>query len=356
MAAKGSNEDPKGLYATLGVPPTADFDAIRKAYRRLALKWHPDKNPDNPDATAEFQKISAAYEVLSDAERREMYDTTGCIDAEEMDDGDMFEHAADIFAAMFGGGLFTEAAMDAEEKAMFDEFIRITGGGAFKSRRPRRKKGRQCKAARSGPSSSRGSKAQEEALFANMFGDMEEPVPECPKGHKLKKKKADAEFECDSCNKDIAKGKRIFECKKCDYCLCQKCYTKAEEELMEKMDEDEEEEMEAELLAEFCEALCPPKMIGGKLQYQCEICGKKATFSSKEKAQEHLMEKHMAEFEAFKAECEEGMMGGLPGMGAMGGMGMGGLEMMMMMDLLGGMGPPGGGYEGGGGKGKKKRR
>jgi curved DNA-binding protein CbpA len=63
------------LYATLGVDPSADADSIRRAYRKLAVRWHPDKNPDD-SATAEvmFKKVAAAYEVLSDARKRAAYD------------------------------------------------------------------------------------------------------------------------------------------------------------------------------------------------------------------------------------------------------------------------------------------
>ena len=67
--------DDEDLYATLGVDPSADADAVRRAYRKLAVRWHPDKNPDD-SATAEvmFKKVSAAYEVLSDARKRAAYD------------------------------------------------------------------------------------------------------------------------------------------------------------------------------------------------------------------------------------------------------------------------------------------
>lgn len=64
-------------YEILGVSKTATADEIKKAYRKLALKFHPDKNPDNAEAEAKFKKISEAYAVLSDAKKREEYDTYG---------------------------------------------------------------------------------------------------------------------------------------------------------------------------------------------------------------------------------------------------------------------------------------
>ncbi|WP_149535629.1 DnaJ C-terminal domain-containing protein [Siccirubricoccus phaeus] len=70
-------EDP---YAVLGVPKTATAAEIRKAYRRLAKQWHPDANPDKPEAEARFKSVSAAYALLSDEEQRARYDR-GEIDA-----------------------------------------------------------------------------------------------------------------------------------------------------------------------------------------------------------------------------------------------------------------------------------
>ena len=67
----------KDFYKVLGVPKEASADDIKKAYRKLARKNHPDAHPDDPKADERFKEISEAYQVLSDPATRKRYDTFG---------------------------------------------------------------------------------------------------------------------------------------------------------------------------------------------------------------------------------------------------------------------------------------
>jgi curved DNA-binding protein len=69
--------DFKDYYAVLGVSKSADADGIKKAYRKLARKYHPDMNPGNKTAEARFKEVNEAYEVLSDSDKRKKYDQFG---------------------------------------------------------------------------------------------------------------------------------------------------------------------------------------------------------------------------------------------------------------------------------------
>jgi curved DNA-binding protein len=92
------------LYETLGVARDADVDAIRKAYRKLARKYHPDLNPGDKAAEERFKEISRAWEVLEDPARRRNYDEFGAISLEAGFDAEKARQAREAFGSRFGGG------------------------------------------------------------------------------------------------------------------------------------------------------------------------------------------------------------------------------------------------------------
>lgn len=113
----------KNFYELLGVDRSASADEIKKAYRKLALKYHPDKNPDDAEAEAKFKEISHAYEVLSDSSKKSMYDQLGHEAFTQSrggggsaaggfrGGGGGFTDPFDIFSQVFGdsgGGIFEE--------------------------------------------------------------------------------------------------------------------------------------------------------------------------------------------------------------------------------------------------------
>ncbi|XP_011179729.1 dnaJ homolog subfamily C member 5 homolog isoform X2 [Zeugodacus cucurbitae] len=67
------------LYQILGLPKTATADDIKKTYRKLALKYHPDKNPNNADAADKFKEVNRAHSILSDQTKRNIYDNYGSL-------------------------------------------------------------------------------------------------------------------------------------------------------------------------------------------------------------------------------------------------------------------------------------
>ncbi|MFI4876534.1 MAG: molecular chaperone DnaJ [Blastopirellula sp. JB062] len=110
-------------YEVLGVSRTASGDEISKAYRKLAIKYHPDSNPDDENAMLKFKQAAEAYEVLNDAEKRTRYDQYGHAGVEG--GHRQFSDAEDIFEAfgdIFGGGIFGD----------------LFGGGRGRSRGGRR--------------------------------------------------------------------------------------------------------------------------------------------------------------------------------------------------------------------------
>lgn len=96
----------RDFYSILEVKRSASTNEIKKAYRKLAAKLHPDKNKDDPNASEKFQDLGAAYEVLSDPEKRKTYDRCGeeCLKKDGMMDGsDPFSSFFGDFGFHFGG-------------------------------------------------------------------------------------------------------------------------------------------------------------------------------------------------------------------------------------------------------------
>lgn len=120
----------RDYYEILGVDKGASKDEIKKAYRKIAIKYHPDKNPDNKEAEEKFKEAAEAYEVLSNDEKRQRYDRfghqgvggAGGYSGGGMNMDDIFSQFGDIFGG--GGG------------SPFDSFF--GGGGGGRSRRTRK--------------------------------------------------------------------------------------------------------------------------------------------------------------------------------------------------------------------------
>ncbi|MEQ8927417.1 MAG: molecular chaperone DnaJ [Fulvivirga sp.] len=98
----------RDYYEVLGVDKSANADEIKKAYRKVAIKYHPDKNPDNPEAEEKFKEAAEAYEVLRDPQKKQRYDQFG-------------------HAGMNGGGFGGGGGMNMED--IFSQFGDIFGGG-----------------------------------------------------------------------------------------------------------------------------------------------------------------------------------------------------------------------------------
>lgn len=107
-------------YSVLGVAKTATPNEIKKAYRKLAVKYHPDKNPGNKEAEEKFKKVAEAYEVLSDETKRQNYDRFG----KQGLKGHNFAPANDLFSRIFGdSGLFSRFKQPSQRKTHDMQYI-----------------------------------------------------------------------------------------------------------------------------------------------------------------------------------------------------------------------------------------
>jgi DnaJ-class molecular chaperone len=143
MAGPGREPD---LYAILGVARDADAETIRKSYRKLARRHHPDVNPGDKGAEEKFKEITRAYDVLSDAEKRRNYDEFGEVALQAGFDAEKARRAREAFASRFergGGPGFEGFPGPGGERSEFgglddlfsDLFSRRGAGGARRERR-----------------------------------------------------------------------------------------------------------------------------------------------------------------------------------------------------------------------------
>lgn len=114
MAAK------RDFYEVLGIDKNADEATIKKAYRKLAKKYHPDMNKGNPNAEKIFQEVTEAYEVLGDPKKRKLYDEYGGISLEAGFDPEKMKQAQ--YGNPFGNGGFYQSYSSGEPGNGYQEF------------------------------------------------------------------------------------------------------------------------------------------------------------------------------------------------------------------------------------------
>ena len=100
--------DPQQLYAVLELAPGASADDVKRSYRKLAVKLHPVKNQGDDESKARFQKISEAYAILSDAEKRKFYDETGELDDVPVSSEEFVSMFNDLMSELMDGDSILE--------------------------------------------------------------------------------------------------------------------------------------------------------------------------------------------------------------------------------------------------------
>ncbi len=175
----------RDYYEVLGVEKNADKDAIKKAYRKLAVQYHPDRNPGDKQAEEKFKEATEAYEVLSDDQKRPLYDQYGFAGLEGMGAGGSggYSHAFHDFSDLFGGSGFG------------DIFENLFGGGGFGF----------------GGSSSRKSSNDGASLRYDLHVDFKEAVYGCKKEISFKR-----DEQCPECHgSGGAAGSSLKTCARC---------------------------------------------------------------------------------------------------------------------------------------------
>jgi molecular chaperone DnaJ len=135
----------RDYYQVLGVAKDVDAAELKKAYRKLAVQYHPDRNPDDAQAEARFKEAAEAYQVLCDPEKRALYDRFGHEGPQRAggggfrDVGDVFSAFSDIFGDLFGGGGGRGPGPGADIEAAVEMSLKEAATGATKEVRFRRR-------------------------------------------------------------------------------------------------------------------------------------------------------------------------------------------------------------------------
>ncbi|KAI1448596.1 DnaJ-domain-containing protein [Annulohypoxylon stygium] len=235
------------FYSILEVDSNATTAEITASYRRLALKYHPDKNPDDVEAATEaFQKIQVAYEVLSDAEKRSYYDARSCMSTPPNEDVNMrddyfFERLHELFARV---NLFPSpfdglrrdarerayeayrderAAMDRENAVKLEEYrLRVEEEERLKRDREAAK---EAKAEQEEATRNRDrevEKSKQEARWEKLGSvTKEQRLATCLHSAFCEKNQQRQKFKCDACK--VKRGITAFQCPYCSSLLCQQC-------------------------------------------------------------------------------------------------------------------------------------
>ena len=180
----------RDYYEALGVPRDATEAEIKKAYRQLALQYHPDRNPNKKEAEERFKEISEAYAVLSDQEKRHQYDRFGRVDGVMTDFnfagvGDLF---GDLFEGFFGGTTGRQRTSRARRGADLRYDLEITLGEAArgvetKIQIPRQEPCQTCKGSGLEPGTRRAAcqtcQGQGQVRFSQGFLTVARTCPQC---------------------------------------------------------------------------------------------------------------------------------------------------------------------------------
>ncbi len=183
----------RDYYEILGVAKDAPEDEIKKAYRKLAMQYHPDRNPGDAEAETKFKEAAEAYDILRDADKRARYDRFGHAGVNGgqgfASNEDIFSHFGDIFGDLFGFSMGGGRARNRPQQGadlrynLGISFRQAARGDTVTIRIPRRAPCAECKGARTAPGTGtepcRGCGGMGQVRHSQGFFQISVPCPHC---------------------------------------------------------------------------------------------------------------------------------------------------------------------------------